>query len=762
MRTMVLEVSVPRVVLTRLLGRAWRAAYFGPASPLRLVDLPDPPLPAPDWVRVRNRLCGICGSDLPQLFLDAGLDVAPVALPSHRRVYLGHEMGGEVLEAGDAVGDFGVGDRVVRWGRADDCRARGRAELCPACRCGHRVLCQFASEPRQHEPVGGGFGDTFITPASTLLPVPAGLSDEQAIFAEPAAVAIHAAWRRPAEPGERVLVLGCGTIGFLLIQAVRTLQPECQISAVAQFPWQAEQARNYGADAVFLSRDDGYAETARLTGARLYTGRSGNRMLLGGFDLIFDVVGIGATLNDALRWTRAGGTVTQYPISHHKRRAKMTTAAAAPLSTRRERWAWYLYDFGNSAYASVVLLAVYSAYFKEQVVGGAEGTRLWGTAVFIAMLVVAVTAPILGTLADFAGSKKRFLFFFTAMACLFTAGLFFARPGMILVGMGFFVLAEIGYRSAQVFYDGLLPEIAAPHEMGRISGNGWAIGTAGGIVVLLLILPLNQMVEGNLSARLSMIVTAMFFVVFALPVFHWLRERAQRQPLPAGKNYLTLAFRRLQSTFRATRGFREFLKFMLAFLIYNDGIIMALDFSAIIGAVLFGLDQQQLIFFFIVVQLTNVVGAFLFGHLVDRIGGKSSLVLSLLLMIGVVIWLFFNQTLTGFFVLGGVAGVAMAGAQSISRTLVAIFAPPGKSAEFYGFFAMAGRTSSFIGPAVYGWLAAEAALWYEAHGQATVLAEQSGQRLAILSIAVFLAVGLVLLTFVNEKKARAAARGIPD
>ncbi|HFD39802.1 MAG TPA: hypothetical protein ENJ31_08185 [Anaerolineae bacterium] len=324
MRTMVLDVTTPRLIATRLLGRLWSGACFGPTAPLRLSDLPDPPLPAPDWVRVRNRLCGICGSDLHQIFLDADLDVAPLALPSHRRIYLGHEMVGEVVEVGRAVTDFRVGDRVVRWGRADDCRARGRTELCPACQRGHRVLCQFASEPMEHEPVGGGFGDTFITPVSTLLPVPDALSDEQAIFTEPAAVAIHAAWRRPAAPGERVLVLGCGTIGFLLIQAVRALQPECHITALAQFPWQAERARNEGADAVFLSHEDGYAHTARLTGAKLYEGRGGNRMLLGGFDLVFDVVGIEATLNHALRWTRAGGTVVLVGVHLHRMKLDLT------------------------------------------------------------------------------------------------------------------------------------------------------------------------------------------------------------------------------------------------------------------------------------------------------------------------------------------------------------------------------------------------------------------------------------------------------
>ena len=438
-----------------------------------------------------------------------------------------------------------------------------------------------------------------------------------------------------------------------------------------------------------------------------------------------------------------------------------STAVQAPV-TRRDRWAWYLYDFGNSAYAAVVLLAVYSAYFQGRVVGGAEGTRLWGQAVFYAMLVVAISAPVLGAIADFSGTKKRFLFVFTVLACLFTAGLFFAKPGYVLIAMGFFILAEIGYRSAQVFYNGLLPEIAAPAELGRVSGNGWAIGTAGGIICLLLILPLivlfgDSLADDTFIIRLSLVITAVFFAISAVPIFLWLRERAQPQKLPPEENYLTVGFKRLWHTIRRVSQFREFVKFIVAFLIYNDGIIMALDFAAIIGAVLFGMDQQMLIVFVILVQITNVLGAFVFGYLVDRVGGKPSLILSLLLMIGVIIWLYFNQTQTGFFLIGAVAGFAMAGAQSVSRTMVAIFAPRGQSAEFYGFFAFAGRTSSFVGPLVYGWLAAEAALWFEARGQEAVLAHQSGQRVAILSIGLFILAGLIVLLFVNERKAREAA-----
>ncbi|MCD6302529.1 MAG: MFS transporter, partial [Anaerolineae bacterium] len=143
---------------------------------------------------------------------------------------------------------------------------------------------------------------------------------------------------------------------------------------------------------------------------------------------------------------------------------------------RRQRRAWYMYDFGNSAYAAVVLLAVYSAYFQGTVVGGAEGSRLWGLAVGLAMLVVAIISPILGGVADHVASKKGFLFAFTALSCVFTALLAFVGPGDVAMGMVLFVVAEIGYRSAQVFYDALLPEIASKEEMGRVSGIGWAIG----------------------------------------------------------------------------------------------------------------------------------------------------------------------------------------------------------------------------------------------------------------------------------------------
>ena len=426
----------------------------------------------------------------------------------------------------------------------------------------------------------------------------------------------------------------------------------------------------------------------------------------------------------------------------------------------REQWAWYLFDFGNSAYAAVVLLAIYSAYFKEEVVGGVEGSRLWGISVGIAMLVVAITGPILGAIADFSASKKKMLFFYSAMSWVFTALLFFVEKGDIFTGMLFFILAEIGYRSGQVFYNSLLPEIAEPEEMGRVSGKGWAIGSLGGILCLLIILPPIVMIKGTLPVRASLVFTAIFFAVSTIPTLLWIKEKHQPEKLLKGENYITVGFKRIQKTIKDVRHFKEFIKFIISFLIYNDGILMALDFAAIIGAVLFGMNQQQLIIFMIIVQATSVAGAYLFGILGERLGFKRTLIISIFLMVFIVIAMIVTKTITGFFVIGAFAGFALTGVQSISRTMVGLFAPEGKSAEFFGFFAVAGRTSSFIGPTVYGLVAADAAIWLQKRGYVSVIAEQMGQRIAIGSIVIFLLIGVIILLTVNEKKARKSALAV--
>lgn len=436
----------------------------------------------------------------------------------------------------------------------------------------------------------------------------------------------------------------------------------------------------------------------------------------------------------------------------------MTTDIAELKTRRRNHWAWYLYDFGNSAYAAVILLAVYSAYFKGAVVGGAEGSRLWGFSLGLAMLVVALVSPILGTIADYTAAKKRILFVFSAVSWVFTALLFFVENGDIFTGMLFFILAEIGYRGGQVFYNALLPDIATPEEMGRVSGNGWAIGSVGGIVCLLFILPVIMLTKSNpLAVRGSFAFTALFFALSTIPLFLRLKERHAGRALPPGENYLSLAFKRLKNTFGAVRDFREFIKFIFSFLIYNDGILMALDFAAIIGAVLYGMNQTQLIIFMIIVQVTSALGAYIFGIWGEKGGYKQVLIYSILLMIVAVIWMIFNTTLTGYFIIGALAGFALTGVQSLSRTITGLFAPENKVTEFFSFFAVAGKSSSFIGPAIYGMIAFRTAMYFEGQGVSTLLAEQYGQRAGLFSIALFLVVGLMLLVSVNEKRARRVA-----
>ncbi|RLC98831.1 MAG: hypothetical protein DRI46_10630 [Chloroflexi bacterium] len=439
-------------------------------------------------------------------------------------------------------------------------------------------------------------------------------------------------------------------------------------------------------------------------------------------------------------------------------------------SSSRRRWLWYLYDVGNSAYAAVVILAIYAAYFKGHVVGGAEGSRLWGISVGIAMLVVALISPVLGVIADHTGQKKRFLSYFTALSVTCTALLYFVQKGDILLGMVLFILAEIGYRGGQVFYNSLLPEVAEQDEIGRVSGNGWAIGLMGGIVCLFLVLAMVTLNEGTWIVRISLVVTAIYFAVFAAPLFLWFQEKEGENKLLPGENVFSIAFNKLRHTIRSVRDHREFVKYIVAFLIYNDGILMAINFAAIFGAVMFGLDQQQIILFMILIQFTSVIGAYVSGWIADKRSGKASLVIFLLLMIGSVVGLFVVESVAGFYVIGGIAGLALSSVQAVSRAMVGALAPPGRSAEFYGFFAVAGRTSSFIGPTIYGVIAAEAALFFESQGdKASFLwfrvlegggpfAEQLGQRVAILPVILFLVVGLVMLLGVNEKRARQRGR----
>jgi len=425
--------------------------------------------------------------------------------------------------------------------------------------------------------------------------------------------------------------------------------------------------------------------------------------------------------------------------------------------TRRPRWSWYFYDFGNSAYASVILLAVYSAYFKNAVVGGAEGTRLWALSVGIAAVIVAIASPILGTIADYTKAKKTFLILFTGLSVVFTALLFFVRKGDVFTGMLFFILAEIGYRAAQVFYDALLTSVSTPENIGSVSGKGWAIGMLGGIAALLVVLVPIQLI-GNSVIPYAYLITAVFYLASSIPTFLWVKEVKDPEVTKPEKGNIRVAFERLAQTFRSIKSYKEFLKYTIAFLIYNDGIMMLMDFAAIIGATLFGMGQTQLILFVIVIQIAGSVGALLFGKIADKTSSKDAVTIALLVLIaaigGLLVLGLVSKSLLWFYIIGFLAGFSLSGAQAVSRSMVSQFAPPSKVTEFYGFLSVAGRTSTFVGPLVFGTISYRMNNWYLNHGQAAALAEHNGLLWAIGSILLFLVVGLLLLLFVKRVTAK--------
>ena len=415
--------------------------------------------------------------------------------------------------------------------------------------------------------------------------------------------------------------------------------------------------------------------------------------------------------------------------------------------------AWCLYDFANSSFPTIIVTVAYSVYFVEVVAfRSIRGDFLWGVNYAMSMLFAALSAPILGAIADFSGAKKRFLAAFTGLSILATAFLFFIGSGDVLSGMLLFALANYGFASSTVFYNAFLPEIATEKDMGKVSGFGWALGYIGGLLSLVLALPFIRAglsPEHLGSFRLSFVIAAVHFLLFSFPLFLFLKERAipRKGSLPEGilLPYIRVGFRRLSATFREIRRFRELVKFLLAFFIYNDAIDTVFVFSSIYAKVTLHFSMAELALFFVVVQIPAALGAFWFGFLVDRIGAKRSISITLIIWTIVTIGVFFTTSKMAFFLISIAAGLASGSCQAASRSLVGLFTPQGKSAEFFGFLAVCGKFSAILGPLVFG----------------AISSFTGSQRTAVLSVGFFFLLGLLLLQTVQEKEGIAAAKGYP-
>jgi MFS transporter, UMF1 family len=417
----------------------------------------------------------------------------------------------------------------------------------------------------------------------------------------------------------------------------------------------------------------------------------------------------------------------------------MTTTRAQ----RREVLAWCLYDFGSSAFNTLVLTFVFSLFFTQVIAPDYNtGTVWWTRAVNLSALVVALMTPVLGAIADSSGRKKAFLLVFAAQSILFTILLFFVGTTNAMLALGVFVIANIGFEAANVFYSAFLPDVSSDDNIGRVSGTGFFLGYIGGLISLVIAL---QMIEkwitktDHMNVRSTLLLVAGWFLVFALPLFLWVKQRtavatSEGNPVRAG-------FGRLYETLKHARHYKEAAKLLAARMIYNDGLATIFSVAAIYLGAVFGMEMRQVLTMAIGLNVFAGIGAFAFGFVDDKIGGKKTILISLVLLIAGTIYGTRVSTVGAFWGAAAILGLMIGPNQAASRSLLSKLVPDDKQAEFFGLYAFSGKVSSLMGPLVYG----------------TVVARTGDHRLAMTSIISFFIVGGIILLFVREKEGMAAA-----
>lgn len=401
--------------------------------------------------------------------------------------------------------------------------------------------------------------------------------------------------------------------------------------------------------------------------------------------------------------------------------------------------AWASFDFANTAYSVIIVTLVYALYFRDVVAGGsANGDLAWGAAVSLSMLVAALLSPPLGAAADSSQRKKSFLLIFTLLSVAATASLYFVREGMVVAGTLLFVVANVGFEGGIVFYDAFLPSLTSSRSYGRVSGYGFAAGYVGAFAVLALTYPLVSGGFGpdNLeNVRLSFLIAAGFFLVFSLPMFFVVKE----QHVGGMRwSFIREGFARAGETIRHLREHRNVARFLIAFFIYNDGILTVITFASIYAKVTLQFTVGELVLFFLVVQSTAVVGSVVFGIITDHIGPKRTITITLVSWLVVVVGSYFATTKGMFYIVGLLAGMSIGSSQSSSRSLMAHLTPKEREAEYFGFYdGLCGKASAVVGPMVFG-----------------LMSHFFGQRPAVVSIGVFFIAGLFLLQSVKTDRMR--------
>ncbi|NKE65806.1 MFS transporter [Ramlibacter sp. RBP-2] len=427
--------------------------------------------------------------------------------------------------------------------------------------------------------------------------------------------------------------------------------------------------------------------------------------------------------------------------------------ALNPGVRKREVFGWAMYDFANSGYTTVVLTAVFAAYFVGGIAGKAAwATFAWTAALSVSYAIVMLTMPSIGAYADLRAAKKRLLALFTAACVVSTAALALARPGSVALAMLLIVVSNTFYSYGESLTAAFLPELAREHSLGKVSGWGWGFGYFGGMLALGLCLGYVIWAQGQGIAAaqfvpVTMVITAVLYGAAALVTFRLLRERAQPNPQALRQGGLKASLRQLHRTFAHARQFRDFMWLMACAVCYQGGVAVAVTLAAIYAETVIGFRQQETMVLIFVLNLAAAAGAFAWGYLQDRVGHKLALGSTLVGWVATCVIAALTTTKGGFWWAAAIAGLCMGSSQSAGRALAGMFAPPRQLAEFYGLWTFAIRLASIIGPLSYG-----AITW----------ATGGNQRLAILSTTALFVAGLALLLPIDVQRGRTAALQADD
>ena len=419
---------------------------------------------------------------------------------------------------------------------------------------------------------------------------------------------------------------------------------------------------------------------------------------------------------------------------------------------RPELRAWAMYDWANSAFITTVVTAVFPIYFASVAAADldpATASFRFAVTTFVALSVVAVLAPVLGAIADFAGIKKKMLGAFLALGVVATACMFFIERGDWVLAAVLFVVANIGVTTSFVFYDSLLPHIASADEMDRVSTAGYALGYLGGGLLLAVNLAWIQRPDpfglggSELASRLSFLSVAVWWLGFSIPLFRTVPEPALalEPDEQAGQQTVRAAFVRLRATVRELRGYKQAFLMLLAFLVYNDGIGTIIRMATTFGTEI-GLEQGDLITAIMLVQFIGIPFTFLFGQIAAWVGAKRAIFLSLAVYVVISVLSYRMTTATEFYVLALLVGMVQGGSQALSRSLFASMVPRHKSSEFFGFFGVFEKFAGIVGPGVF----------------AVMILLTGSSRGAILSLVAFFVIGGALLATVDVEEGRRVAR----